>query len=197
MVLKSARSQEISVNVKKIEIYRKEVMTKLAQSLPTTEIVGIEVIVADRGVNSAESSFGHAMLRLVDADQNPLNDTVLSFVASNLSDEAQNETNEYISLAERIFGRMKINAKGIVGQYPISTLIMPLKNFVSQYTRDEDRVLQRIIIPTNASQRSNIKKIIIQFLNDEINRIIFLLIKTAYRWLGKYWPMRDCHTSLW
>jgi len=98
------------------------------------EIQGVELIVASSTNRALYSRFGHAMLRFIDRDDDPLNDLMLSFVA--LIDEPQ------ISLR-----------KGILGGYRILPLVKTTGDFWVQYVRDENRPLERWVIPTTEKER--------------------------------------------
>jgi hypothetical protein len=120
------------------------------------DIIGIEIMIADAGENT-ESQWGHALLHLVDTDNDFFNDIVLGFVAE-VDDE---------QLSTR---------KGITGGYKVIPELKTIGEYWKQYVALEERALSRYIIPTSINTRQEIiKKIEEYFSNrDRLGNYYFL-----------------------
>jgi hypothetical protein len=103
-------------------------MTKLFKRFEKKQIIGLELIVAESSSSRVESRYGHAMLHFVDNVGSVGDDLLLSFVA--------NVESPRISLL-----------KGIFGGYAVYPRVKPMREFVSDYIKNENRSLKRFIIP--------------------------------------------------
>lgn len=96
-------------------------------------IIGLEVIIAAGAPEPFYSRFGHALLRFVDDNNLWSDDLTLSFVAD------LNEPELSIS-------------KGLFGGYSITAEVKPLNEFWFDYARNEERPLERHIIPATREE---------------------------------------------
>jgi hypothetical protein len=81
-----------------------------------------------------QSRWGHALLRFVEADPDPLDDPILGFVAD--------PGGPTLSLW-----------KGLVGGYPVIADLGPLHWALGTYVRDQLRPVSRWVLPTTGAQR--------------------------------------------
>jgi hypothetical protein len=112
---------------------------RLAERLSTREgsFVGVELVVAAPSGRHVESLRGHCLLRLVDADDDPLNDLVVSFTADTHG---------------------KVNyLRGVLGRYPSIVQLLTMRHLIDGYVRDEDRALSRYVIPTSVYSRLRLR----------------------------------------
>lgn len=100
-------------------------------------LIGLELLIAEKTNAYIGSRWGHSMLRFIDGDNDPLNDLVLGFVA-----EVDTPS---LSLS-----------KGLSGGYPVIPLVQPLRLFIASYVRDEGRPLERHIFPTSEGDRNEV-----------------------------------------
>lgn len=107
---------------------------RLIKRLNKDQIIGLELIVAAATKARVESRFGHTMLRFVDANGTAGDDIVLSFVADLDSP----------TLSSR---------RGIFGGYPVYPLLKSLRMFNRDYIKEDNRSLERYIIPTTKKMR--------------------------------------------
>ncbi len=114
---------------------------RLLKRLKKKQIIGLELIVAASSKSRIQSRFGHTLLRFVDNYGNSGNDLVLSFVAD-------------------LDGPKISNRRGVFGGYPVFPLLKKLRNFNQDYIKNENRSLERHIIPSTAQMRSDLISIL-------------------------------------
>lgn len=118
---------------------------RLQDRLEKNQIIGVELVIAAPTESAVESRWGHSMMRFVDNTGTASDDVMFGFVA---------EVDD-----------LKINyAKGIMGSYPTYPALQSLRLFNQQYIKDQDRPLQRIIIPTTALvRRQMVEKLVAEW----------------------------------
>ncbi|OUR97301.1 hypothetical protein A9Q84_13325 [Halobacteriovorax marinus] len=121
------------------EMYQrnKKFIARLAKRAERGEIIGLELIIAAKSDIRIESKFGHALIHFVDNDQDPGNDIAVSFVA----DVDAPETS---------------NVAGLVGRYSIYPLVKTMRLFIRQYIKQDERPLERHIIPSSEKMREDL-----------------------------------------
>lgn len=118
---------------------------KRAQEHFAREQWGLEIITAGSTLNKVESIFGHTLIRLLDNDEDPLNDTVIGFEMLPV-DEA--------SILEKAFK----------GGYETVPMVKDLVTYLSQYSLRQSRSTIRLILPTTPAQMAAIKTNFLQML---------------------------------
>lgn len=103
--------------------------------------VGIELITAGGTWNSPISLFGHTMLRFIDTDDDPLNDTLIGF--------------EML-----VADPNKIVEKGLKGGYENFLTVREFNAYLITYALKEARSTIRTILPSSPKQISDLKKAI-------------------------------------
>lgn len=95
------------------------------------QIIGLELVIA-APTDATGSQWGHSMLRFVDNVGNNADDIVVGFVAD--------------------VDAMKLNTfkgMGMFGGYATSPDIQSFRHFIQNYIKNQDRPLERYIIPSN------------------------------------------------
>ncbi|MBK23057.1 MAG: hypothetical protein CME70_03535 [Halobacteriovorax sp.] len=110
---------------------------RLLKRLKKDQIIGLELIVAASSKSRIQSRFGHTLLRFVDKLGSPGNDLVLSFVAD-------------------LDGPRISNRRGVFGGYPVFPLLKKFREFNQDYIKNENRPLERHIIPSDSKMRSDL-----------------------------------------
>lgn len=109
-------------------------LKRLQERLEKNQIIGIELVIAAPTESAVESHWGHSMMRFVDNVGTPADDVMFGFVA---------EVDD-----------LKINyVKGIVGSYPTYPALQSLRLFNQQYIKEQDRPLERVIVPSTPEFR--------------------------------------------
>lgn len=108
--------------------------SRLGELDAQNRIIGIELVIAGPTGHRIESRFGHAMLRFVDDDHISKNDLALSFMAD----------------VDSVGGTQ---FKGLMGSFKVFPQVRLFGNEVRYYTFEDDRPLDRYIIPTTAEIR--------------------------------------------
>jgi hypothetical protein len=134
------RQQDIVQNNEKI-------LSRLVRRLESNQIKGLELIVAASGKTTLESRFGHTLLRFVDNKGNASDDIVLSFVAD-------------------LDGPVLSSRRGIFGGYPIYPLLKTFRMFNKDYVKNDDRSLERHIIPSTREMRKDLVQKVIEQWNE-------------------------------
>lgn len=134
------RQQDIVQNNEKI-------LSRLVRRLESNQIKGLELIVAASGKARLESRFGHTLLRFVDNKGNASDDIVLSFVAD-------------------LDGPVLSSRRGIFGGYPIYPLLKTFRMFNKDYVKNDDRSLERHIIPSTREMRKDLVQKLIEQWNE-------------------------------
>lgn len=118
---------------------------------------GIEVLTAGSSVSSPASIFGHTLLRLLDDDANPLNDTIIGFEMLVVD---PNQT--YL--------------RAFRGGYETLPIVREFSTYLQQYTVGENRTTKRIILPAGPMQIRRIKENFMRMLNitDLIGDYLFI-----------------------
>lgn len=126
--------KQLSLNAQTLAMYQNNIknLKRLNERYQKSQIVGLELIIADASDIRVESRYGHAMLRFVDTSRSSNNDITLGFVA-----DLENSSTNYV--------------KGIIGSYPVFPILRTLGDFVEQYIKGEERALKRYIIPISSS----------------------------------------------
>lgn len=132
---------------------------RLKNKLDRNEIIGLELLVAGPTDARIESKWGHSMLRFVDRVGTLSDDLVLGFVAE--VDDVQLNM-----------------AKGIFGGYPVFPNVQSLRLFNQQYIKNEDRPIERFIIPSTQKQRNHLIQLVIDGWED-IKRKDFLSMEKS------------------
>ncbi len=148
---------------------------RVLNELKTRNIVGVEIITAGANKLSVMSQWGHSMLRLVDDDDDPLNDIVVSFAAGLADNNTATLQNSRADTVDKIPAVAKIVTGFFTGGYPITVDALPLFEFVGKYVSDESRVLDRHIIPTTSEQRKKIIQTLFDFQSEKIKVQYYLL----------------------
>lgn len=127
----------------KVEQYAQtsKYLKRLQERFDKNQILGIELVIAAPTESAVESRWGHSMMRFVDDVGTAADDVMFGFVA---------EVDD-----------LKINyLKGIVGSYPTYPALQSLRLFNQQYIKEQDRPLERIIVPsTSEFRRQMIEKL--------------------------------------
>lgn len=110
---------------------------RLLSRLKKDQIIGLELLVAAATKARIESRFGHTLLRFVDKHGVAGDDIVLSFVADLDSP----------NLSSR---------RGIFGGYPVYPLLKTFRMFNRDYVKNDERALERHIIPTSLEMRKDL-----------------------------------------
>ncbi|MBT6325510.1 MAG: DUF4105 domain-containing protein [Bdellovibrionales bacterium] len=128
----SKKILQAQVTSTQLNIYEQNAikLQKLKKRFKKDQIIGIELIIAAPTNTSIESKWGHALLRFVDNSRSAGNDFVLGFVA---------DLNTY--------GIKYL--KGIFGGYAVYPELKSLRDYHQMYIKEQDRSLQRFIIPSN------------------------------------------------
>ncbi len=134
------RQQDIVQNNEKI-------LSRLVRRLEKNQIKGLELIVAASGKTRMESRFGHTLLRFVDNNGNASDDIVLSFVAD-------------------LDGPELSSRRGIFGGYPVYPLLKTFRMFNKDYVKNDERSLERHIIPSTREMRSDLVQKLIEQWNE-------------------------------
>ena len=106
------------------------------------EHLGLEIWIAEGTWKSPESAFGHAMLRLIDNDEDAFNDTVVTFSMLPLDSR---KTYEHA-----------------FGGFPIIPNVQTLIESLVTYLRLEGRPLRRFILPADAPLLMGVKRALSQ-----------------------------------
>ena len=106
--------------------------------------IGLELLVAEGTFAQPESISGHSFLRFIDEDENPLNDTIVSFNMLPLDPS---------KMYEKSFGG-----------FPNVPMIGSFAETMISYMRSENRPIRRYIIPTTPQFIANLKTIIRQVI---------------------------------
>lgn len=133
----------------KVEQYAQttKYVKRLQERLNKNQIVGLELVIAAPTESAIESRWGHSMMRFVDNVGTASDDIMFGFVA---------EVDD-----------LKINyVKGVLGSYPTYPALQSLRLFNQQYIKDQDRPLERIIVPSNDSIRKQIIEKLVQEWNE-------------------------------
>lgn len=108
-------------------------------------IVGVEILIADEGAGF-QSSFGHALIRLVDNDGLWANDTVISFAAD--------------------IGDGRINpVTGIAGGYKVRPEIRSLYEFWKFYSKSSDRGFNRFVVNLDSRELEQFLSVLKSYLD--------------------------------
>jgi hypothetical protein len=107
--------------------------------------VGLEILTAGSSTRSLVSAFGHSTIRLLDDDDNPMNDTVISFEMAGL-------------------GRSDDVSSGLMGEHKATAFVTDVNGFLLRYVLNEGRSFQRLILPSKPEN--------IQALKDTIRRMM-------------------------
>jgi hypothetical protein len=99
---------------------------------------GIELIIAEPTSFPPESWKGHSLLRIIDTDNDPMNDLVLSYTAT----------------AKGVGGYIK----GALGMLPSEIVFLTVFDLLGNYVRDQHRALYRYVIPTSIPIRYRLTK---------------------------------------
>jgi hypothetical protein len=134
------RQQDIVQNNEKI-------LSRLVRRMSKNQIKGLELIVAASGKTRMESRFGHTLLRFVDDNGNASDDIVLSFVAD-------------------LDGPELSSRRGIFGGYPIYPLLKTFRMFNKDYVKNDERSLERHIIPSTREMRKELVEKLIEQWNE-------------------------------
>lgn len=100
---------------------------------------GIELIIAEGLRSTPESLFGHSVIRLLDDDENPWNDTVISFEMLIVDSE-------------------QTYSKAFSGGYETMPFISDLATRLVEYSSLQARGLRRVIIPSNSEKIAKLKR---------------------------------------
>ncbi|WP_127716036.1 DUF4105 domain-containing protein [Halobacteriovorax sp. HLS] len=121
------------------EMYQlnKKFVKRLEKKIEAKQIIGLELIIAEKSDIRVESRFGHAMFRFVDSDSDPGNDITVSFVAD-------------------VDGPDMSTVGGITGKYTIFPVFKSMRLYIKQYIKDDGRPLERHIIPSDNSMREDL-----------------------------------------
>lgn len=103
------------------------------------DYVGLELLVAEGMLSRPMSALGHVALRLLDSDENPLNDTVIAFAMIAL------DPNE-------------IYSKGLSGGWPNFPTVSDLGSYLSSYALSDLRGSSRLILPSNPEIIAKLKQ---------------------------------------
>lgn len=106
--------------------------------------IGLELLVAEGSFSQPESISGHAFLRLIDADENPLNDTIISFSMLPLD-------------PSRTYAKT-------FGGFPNVPMVGSFAESMINYMRSENRPLRRYVIPATPKLLSHLKTVIRQVI---------------------------------
>lgn len=165
------------------ESIRENVRNSDDLAMNVESIIGLEILIAAKG-SALESRFGHTFLRLVDNDDNVLNDWVIGFAA---------DINE-----------PKLSAvKGLNGSYKVVLTVMPFFEVLSEYSINQNRAIDRYPLVLEAKDlqefrdllKSKLKKKEEQpytFLNNNCaNLMISLFIEAGWPHFsnGKRFPL--------
>lgn len=120
-------------------------LAREAVVLEGNKVIGVEVMVADEGAQM-QSSFGHALLRLVDNDGLWANDTVVSFAAN-----VTGEINPFT---------------GVFGGYDVQAEVRTLHEYWEKYPKLSNRGFKRY--PINMSE-SELERFLSVLLDTAIN----------------------------
>jgi hypothetical protein len=125
---------QTGILLQRIELIKKN--RQFIKKLNRNKFTGLEIVMA-KGSLELGSQFGHVFLRFVGQKNKFQSDIGLSFVA--------------------LIENQKISAiKGLTGAHPIFPLLAPMRLFIQQYLKYEDRELIRIIVPTNNKLRTQL-----------------------------------------
>ena len=108
--------------------------------------VGIEILIAGSTTSQIASVFGHSLIRLIDEDGNPLNDTIIGFEMMGL-------------------GKGDDMIKGLKGGYETIPRVMDMATFLVRYGLNEGRSLERIVLPSTPETIARLKKAILNVLS--------------------------------
>lgn len=106
--------------------------------------VGIELMVAEGTWSQIESVSGHAFIRFIDEDQNPLNDTVITFNMVPLDSS---------KMYDKAFGG-----------FPNVPLVQSFSESMISYMKQENRPIRRFILPATPQIITNLKTILRQVI---------------------------------
>ena len=123
---------------------------RLQERLEKNQIIGLELVIAAPTDSAIESRWGHSMMRFVDNIRTPADDVMFGFVAE--------------------IDDLKLNyIKGILGGYPTYPALQSLRLFNQQYIKDQDRPLERIIVPSTALlRRQMVEKLVQEWTEIEV-----------------------------
>jgi hypothetical protein len=107
-------------------------------------IIGVELVIAAPSRRHVESLKGHCLLRLVDANPDPLDDLVVSFTADT--------------------GGKVDYLRGVLGRYPSTVTLLTMRHLLDGYVRDEDRALSRYVLPTSVYSRLRLRASLVDWI---------------------------------
>lgn len=108
--------------------------------------IGLELVLANASILNAESIFGHIMLRFIDEDTDPLNDTIINFYQSSNDDQKK--------LQQALRGASNLPH---VGTFADNLIV---------YMKSDSRIFRRFIIPIDNLKMLKLKKIIYEISVD-------------------------------
>jgi len=122
--------KKVNADLTKDNVFKLERILNLQNQ---KEIIGTELIIAGPSAIRLESTFGHALIRFVDNDEDPYNDITLAFVA-----DVPTPSTSVL--------------KGVFGGYDVIVDVQSFGLFLSLYTYGEGRYLERYPLDLSSEQ---------------------------------------------
>ncbi|MBT3586779.1 MAG: DUF4105 domain-containing protein, partial [Halobacteriovoraceae bacterium] len=122
---------------RQIQKSNQKFFSRLEKRFLAGKIIGLEILIAQASSRRVESRFGHALLRFVDSVPGSGNDIVLGFVA-----DVPSQKLSYL--------------RGLFGGYGLYPVLKGLRSFTRDYLKNEERPLERIILPSSLIQRAKL-----------------------------------------